>query len=114
MLAGIAPTERNMKILMISDVYFPRVNGVSTSIQTFRHELAMLGHQVDLIAPAYPASYTEENPSLRVRSRYLPFDPEDRMMIPGEVRRLLPQLREAAYDLVHIQTPDRKSTRLNS
>ena len=44
-----------MKILMISDVYFPRVNGVSTSIQTFRHELAMLGHQVDLIAPAYPA-----------------------------------------------------------
>jgi len=40
-----------------------------------------------------------------VPSRYLPFDPEDRMMIPGAVRRLLPQLREAAYDLVHIQTP---------
>jgi glycosyltransferase involved in cell wall biosynthesis len=94
-----------MKILMISDVYFPRVNGVSTSIQTFRRELATLGHQVDLIAPAYPAPYTEDNRTLRVRSRYLPFDPEDRMMIPGEVRRLLPQMREATYDLVHIQTP---------
>lgn len=94
-----------MKILMISDVYFPRVNGVSTSIQTFRRELATLGHQVDLIAPAYAAPYTEENRTLRVPSRYLPFDPEDRMMIPGEIRRLLPQLREAAYDLVHTQTP---------
>jgi len=68
-----------MKILMISDVYFPRVNGVSTSIQTFRRELAALGHQVDLIAPAYPDPYTEDNHTLRVPSRYLPFDPEDRM-----------------------------------
>ena len=29
-----------MRILMVSDVYFPRVNGVSTSIETFRHTLA--------------------------------------------------------------------------
>ena len=94
-----------MKILMVSDVYFPRVNGVSTSIQTFRRELATLGHQVDLIAPAYPAPYTEDSDTLRVPSRYLPFDPEDRMMIGREVRRLLPQLRAAGYDLVHIQTP---------
>jgi hypothetical protein len=36
--------EYAMKVLMISDVYFPRVNGVSTSIQTFRGELAALGH----------------------------------------------------------------------
>ena len=94
-----------MKILMISDVYFPRVNGVSTSIQTFRRELATLGHQVDLIAPAYPAPYTEDSDTLRVPSRYLPFDPEDRMMIGREVRSLLPRLRAAGYDLVHIQTP---------
>ena len=94
-----------MKILMVSDVYFPRVNGVSTSIQTFRRELAELGHQVDLIAPAYPAPYTEDSDTLRVPSRYLPFDPEDRMMIGREVRSLLPRLRAAGYDLVHIQTP---------
>lgn len=37
-----------MNILMISDVYFPRVNGVSTSIQTFRRQLERLGHQVTL------------------------------------------------------------------
>ena len=28
-----------MRILMVSDVYFPRVNGVSTSIETFRRTL---------------------------------------------------------------------------
>ena len=101
----MASPDAGMRILMISDVYFPRVNGVSTSIQTFRRELATLGHQVDLIAPAYPAPYTEDSRTLRVPSRYLLFDPEDRMMIGREVRSLLPQLRTAGYDLVHIQTP---------
>ncbi|MEX0961151.1 MAG: glycosyltransferase [Burkholderiales bacterium] len=94
-----------MRILMISDVYFPRVNGVSTSIQTFRHELAVLGHRTVLIAPAYPASYSEEDDILRIRSRRVPLDPEDRIMRPGEIRRLLPKLREERFDLVHIQTP---------
>ena len=32
-----------LHVLMLSDVYFPRVNGVSTSIQTFRGTLAGLG-----------------------------------------------------------------------
>ena len=42
-----------MRILMLSDVYFPRINGVSTSIQTFRRQFAALGHEVLLIAPSY-------------------------------------------------------------
>ncbi len=97
-----------MKVLMISDVYFPRVNGVSTSIQTFRRELTALGHEVDLISPAYPVPYAEDGRTLRVASRFIPLDPEDRMMRPRKVRALLPwlrELRERGYDLVHIQTP---------
>jgi glycosyltransferase involved in cell wall biosynthesis len=90
---------------MISDVYFPRVNGVSTSIQTFRRELAALGHQVDLMAPAYPGAQAAENGVMRVASRYVPFDPEDRMMRAGGLRTLMPRLRAEKYDLVHIQTP---------
>lgn len=94
-----------MRVLMISDVYFPRVNGVSTSIQTFRRELAALGHESTLIAPAYPAASEDEADVRRVRSRYLPFDPEDRMMIPAQLRRLERQLASEQYDLLHIQTP---------
>ena len=94
-----------IKILMISDVYFPRVNGVSTSIQTFRRELARLGHQVDLIAPDYPAGFPGENGIMRVRSRAIPRDPEDRAMSRAGIRALYPRLRAEGYDLVHIQTP---------
>lgn len=42
-----------MNILMLSDVYFPRVNGVSSSICTFSRELQRLGHSVCILAPAY-------------------------------------------------------------
>jgi len=94
-----------MKVLMISDVYFPRVNGVSTSIQTFRRELAALGHQVDLIAPEYPGAQDAGESAIRVASRYVPFDPEDRMMRTDKLRELMPRLRAGKYDLVHIQTP---------
>lgn len=93
-----------MRVLMVSDVYFPRVNGVSTSIQTFRRELPACGVSVDLIAPQYP-NETEEPDLWRVPSRYLAFDPEDRMMRRSHVDRLLPQLQARAYDLLHIQTP---------
>lgn len=48
-----------MRILMLSDVYFPRINGVSTSIQTFAQELINLGHTVTLIAPAYPYEFDQ-------------------------------------------------------
>ncbi len=45
-----------MKILMLSDVYFPRVNGVSTSIRTFCRELVAAGHEVAIVAPDYGGS----------------------------------------------------------
>ena len=38
---------------MLSDVYFPRVNGVSTSIRTFARELVERGHAVTIVAPDY-------------------------------------------------------------
>jgi 1,2-diacylglycerol 3-alpha-glucosyltransferase len=95
-----------MRILMISDVYFPRINGVSTSIQTFRRGLHAAGHETLLIAPEYPAGRTDhEHGIVRVPSRYLPRDPEDRAMKLGAIRALRPQLVQGDFDLVHIQTP---------
>lgn len=94
-----------MRILMISDVYFPRINGVSTSIQTFRRCLERAGHHTTLIAPCYPAAHEPETDILRVDSRAVPRDPEDRMMKPAGVRALFAQLREQRFDVIHIQTP---------
>lgn len=94
-----------MRILMISDVYFPRVNGVSTSIQTFAREFTDKGHEVTLIAPEYGpdagswesgACHSSDDPHaggnclapdgveiVRIPSRYLPLDPEDRILRPS-------------------------------
>jgi glycosyltransferase involved in cell wall biosynthesis len=94
-----------MKILFISDVYFPRINGVSTSIETFRHELRALGHTVHLVAPEYLAPGPDETGILRVPSRSVPLDPEDRFMSFSWVMRHLEKFRGEQYDLIHIQTP---------
>ncbi|HEY5808797.1 MAG TPA: glycosyltransferase [Povalibacter sp.] len=92
---------------MISDVYFPRINGVSTSIQTFRRGLHAAGHETVLIAPEYPAVWAapEEGEVVRVPSRELPRDPEDRAMKLGKLRELRLMLAGRAFDIVHVQTP---------
>jgi 1,2-diacylglycerol 3-alpha-glucosyltransferase len=98
-----------MRVLMISDVYFPRITGVSTSIQTFARTFVDKGHSVTLIAPDYSAAGGEAAPEpfevLRIPSRYLLIDPEDRMLRPRALRRHDRELARRGYDLVHIQTP---------
>lgn len=94
-----------MRILMISDVYFPRVNGVSTAIMTLRRELKRMGHEVTLIAPDYGAVTADEEDILRIPARPVWLDPEDRMMQRRRITELLPYLQSQTFDLVHIHTP---------
>ena len=94
-----------MRILKISDVYFPRVNGVSTSIRTFARELQQQGHEVTLIAPAYPTPLDDHFEVIRIPSRYLFVDPEDRLMQRRSLRRHLPELHRRNFDIIHIHTP---------
>jgi|WetSurMetagenome_2_1015567.scaffolds.fasta_scaffold170085_1 1,2-diacylglycerol 3-alpha-glucosyltransferase len=90
---------------MISDVYFPRINGVSTSIESFRHSLAACGIEVDVVAPDYPHPHADDARITRVPARRVPFDPEDRLMNSGALKQTLAQTGNRAHDLVHIQTP---------
>lgn len=94
-----------MRVLMVSDVYFPRVNGVSTSIQAFRQALYAAGHRVTLIAPAYAAVTDDETDIIRISSRNVIVDPEDRMMRIRHIHRLTEELRAGNYDIIHIHTP---------
>lgn len=93
-----------MRVLMISDVFFPRVNGVSTSIQTFRRDLAERGCETWLVAPEYPVRWQDDERTLRQPSRYLAFDPEDRMMKTGPTMSACMKLA-GRIDVLHIQTP---------
>src|SRR5580698_550148 len=95
-----------MRVLFISDVYFPRVNGVSTSIRTFRADLRDAGVDTVLVAPDYGTAQDKDEPGvLRVPSGRVPRDPEDRRMKSGALRQALAELDPQHFDLVHIHTP---------
>ncbi|HVS03788.1 MAG TPA: glycosyltransferase, partial [Thermoanaerobaculia bacterium] len=99
---GGAP--RRLRALFVSDVYFPRINGVSTSLDCFADELRRRGHTVELLAPRYGDEAVRLG-VLRVPSRRVPFDPEDRMMKAQRALALEATLRRYRFDLVHVHTP---------
>lgn len=107
-----------MDLLMISDVYFPRVNGVSTSIRTHVRALVALGHRVTLVAPDYGPAFAEEQRArdsefgeafevIRLPARVLFFDPEDRLMTGQGLRAVREGLAARRWDAVHVHTPFR-------
>src|SRR5712671_7021789 len=96
-----------MRVLFISDVYFPRVNGVSTSIATFRADLGGAGVDTTLVVPQYGEVPVASDTAaiVRVPSRPVPRDHEDRLMRWGALRRALHALGKQHFDLVHVHTP---------
>lgn len=96
---------KSLKILFISDVYFPRVNGVSTSIKTFIEQMQTMGHTVHLIAPDYGVKTTDEAWIKRIPARKIYFDPEDQLMKFGQALKRLPELMAEQYDVIHVNTP---------
>lgn len=94
-----------MKILFISDVYFPRINGVSTSIRTFVEQMQNMGHEVHLIAPEYKIVTQDEAWIKRIPAWSIYFDPEDKLMKYAEAIKLLPSIEQEQYDIIHVHTP---------
>jgi hypothetical protein len=100
-----------MHVLMLSDVYFPRINGVSTSMQTFRHELGAQGVRITVAAPAYPG-HVETDGVIRIASRQVPLDPEDRLMTRAGINAFSRHVTSGSalrssenFSLIHVQTP---------
>ena len=95
-----------LNILMLSDVYFPRINGVSTSIETFRRELLGQGHRVSLVVPTYQAGdLVDRSGIVRVPGWPVPRDPEDRIMRWHALRLALARFTREPWDVIHVHTP---------
>lgn len=92
-----------LRVLMVSDVFFPRVNGVSTSIETFRQQLLEAGVETTLVAPRY-TNEADTADLVRIPSRSVPRDPEDRIMHWSTLKQACNRLA-STHDIVHIQTP---------
>jgi 1,2-diacylglycerol 3-alpha-glucosyltransferase len=99
-----------MKVAFTSDVYWPRINGVTVSTNIFLNELTKLGHQVHLWAPAYPVAEDQKklhhtDPRVhRLNAFGLFFSKEDRLVSGFQKGRFFKELDAFAPDLLHIQT----------
>ena len=94
-----------MCVVMVSDVYFSRINGVSTAIQTYRRTLLAQGVEVRLVAPDYGVPSSDEAWIARVPARPVPRDPENRLARWGAMHRAVEAAVDEGCDLIHIQTP---------
>ena len=93
-----------MRVAMVSDVFFPRINGVSTAILTYRQSLLAHGIEVRLVAPDYGGGL-DEPWVIRVPARSVPGDPEDRLVRWGAMHDAVLAAVGDGADLVHVQTP---------
>ena len=89
---------------MVSDVYFPRINGVSTAIQTYQQTLRAHGVEVRLVAPDYGQAGAEAW-IMRVPARRVPGDPEDRLVRWHAMHAAVDAAVAEGCDLLHVQTP---------
>ena len=93
-----------MRIALFSECYRPIVNGVVVSVSTFATELQKLGHEVHIVAPAYPGHGQEPNVH-RIPSICPPSNPRYPLAIPYTSHRLKRLFRESPPDIIHAQHP---------
>jgi glycosyltransferase involved in cell wall biosynthesis len=104
---------------MFTDAYWPRVNGVTVSVESFSHALIGLGHEVMIICPFYPESSVvgrisaagrphtgdEKEPLIiRVPSIPLIISKEDRIAKFHKWFWVSKQIEQFNPDIIHINT----------
>jgi len=109
-----------MKIAMFTDAYWPRINGVTVSVDTFSLALIKAGHEVMIVCSEYPVvsmasaiapvQNLREDPArehlkiLRVPSFKLFFSKEDRLAKLHKRYWVNKELDAFGPDVVHINT----------
>jgi 1,2-diacylglycerol 3-alpha-glucosyltransferase len=95
-----------MRVVITTDTYWPRINGVTVAVDTYRKALLRLGHTVFIIAPRYPSSLAghdvpDDDHVIRLPAFRFPWSPEDRMGYPTVRWRITRLLEDLAPDVVH-------------
>ena len=102
---------------MVTDTFWPRINGVSVSISTLTRALRTLGHEVYIAAPDYEylptrrhfvdGDRTPLDGVIRFPTHSVLFFPEDgmvRLLSRGYVSQKR-QICDLGFDIVHTHTP---------
>lgn len=89
--ASVPSTEAPLRILIVTDAWYPQVNGVVRTLDTVARELVALGHTLGFVTPD------------QFRTLPMPTYPEIRLALaPG--RRLARMFASFAPDAIHIAT----------
>lgn len=101
-----------MNIVIFTDTYLPKIDGVGISVDNFSRLLSQKGHQFVICAPKYEDEESVETPEgvqiIRFKNAPLPSYPEIKVVLPSHKR-----LNKAMHafgegqkpDLIHIETP---------
>ncbi len=93
-----------MRLTLVTETYFPQVNGVSRTLGQLVRHMTEAGDSVQLVLPDYGRGAADESVSMhRVRSISPPFYKELRLPLPpfGAAHRAIDRFRP---DLIHIAT----------
>lgn len=109
-----------MKIVMFTDCYYPRINGVTISVRSYGECLGKLGHQVLVVSCNFEDSENDDksyvcyydpinskHPNLtvlRVPTNRLFFSEEDRLMRLEYWKRVEEELIKFSPDIVHMHS----------
>jgi 1,2-diacylglycerol 3-alpha-glucosyltransferase len=105
----VAIVGAKMRVVITTDAYWPRINGVTVAVDTYRKCLQRLGHTVFVIAPRYPTSLSgmdvpDDHQVFRFPAFSFPWSPEDRMGYPTARWGITRLLEELKPDVVHSHT----------
>jgi glycosyltransferase involved in cell wall biosynthesis len=104
---------------MFTDVYWPRVNGVSVSVESFSLALIRAGHEVLIVCPFYPESPaiehitnkkgvedqgTKEPIIIRIPSTRLVISKEDRLAKYHKTLWVAKYIDDFGPDIIHVNT----------
>ena len=105
-----------MNIVMFTDTYWPRVNGVTVSVDSFSHALVNAGHDVLIVCSSFPQDAdnqvslqkktdTEKRPKIvKVSSMPAFISSEDRISHFYKWHWVFKQVDNFKPDIIHVNT----------
>ena len=93
-----------MRILMMTNTYFPMVGGLEQSVHSFSEEFKSLGHEVLIVTPAFGGAPQEESGVIRIKAiqKFKGTIFSINFPVSGLLTRLM---KEFVPDIVHSHCP---------